>query len=91
MVSLILLLVAFGSLEYERLTLNDFQTREELTMFLHNDHTDTMEYTGDFNCEDFSRTLIQGAKDTEYRLYFHATENHALCEAYIVTEMYGLK
>lgn len=86
LVGVVLILAAAGSLEYERRTLSDFETREELITFLHNDRTDSMEYTGGFNCEDFSRTLIQGAKSRGYIIYYHTIPNHALCEAYIVSE-----
>ena len=86
LVSIILLFLAFGSLEYERITTNDFRTRDELIKFLKNDPTDRMTYTQDFNCEDFSRTLIQSASKVGYRLNFHTFSNHALCKAYVISE-----
>ena len=86
LVNIILLLALFGSLEYERCTLCDFNKREDLIMFLSTDSTNTMEYTTSFNCEDFSRTLIQEAKKSGYRLYYYSTFDHALCKAYLIKE-----
>ena len=101
-VSILLIIIPTISPEYERFISEDFQNRNELITFLHNDNTDSITYTDDFVCEDFSRVLIRRGRDSGYRLYFYSTKvknpshlrlweepdyvNHALCKAYIISE-----
>jgi len=87
LLSLILIpIVIFGAIDTERRALDDFQTKQELVSFLSSDHIDDMLYGGGFNCEDFSRELIQNAKKQGYLIYYHTIPNHAMCEAYVISE-----
>lgn len=88
--------------EQERLSTNDFSTRDELEAFLKNDHTDSRLYTDEFVCEDFSRMLIERGREAGYRIYFlrilvknpnrfrsfgeEDYVGHALCRVYIISE-----
>ena len=83
---LILLIVCLAVGEPERLSTQDFSTRQQLSTFLRMDNTNQMQYTSDFECIDFSLTLIERAKVDGYRLYFTSTSDHAFCKAYIVSE-----
>jgi len=99
---ILLIFTPIISLEYDRYVLEDFQDRDELITFLHSDNTDSMVYTSDFVCEDFSRTLIRRARDSGYRMYFYVMDiknpktlrlledpdyvKHAICKAYIISE-----
>jgi len=95
------IIVPMVFLEYERHGTDDFRSRDELRTFLKNDITDSMLYTDDFVCEDFSRMLIKKAREAGYRMYFLHVQvanpsrfqlpgedyvEHALCRAYIISE-----
>ena len=95
------IIVPMVFLEYERHGTDDFRSRDELRTFLKNDITDSMIYTDDFVCEDFSRMLIKNAREAGYRMYFLQIRvknpsqfqlpgedyvGHALCRAYIISE-----
>jgi len=83
---LILLTVYLAVGEPERLSTQDFSTRQQLSTFLQMDNTNQMQYTSDFECIDFSLTLIEHAKEAGYRIYFTSTSDHAFCKAYIASE-----
>ena len=79
--------LAFCScIEIERQSLNEFQTLTELSHFLATDNTNRLLYSGEYNCEDFSRALIRNAKNKGYIIYYHTIPNHAMCKTYIVSE-----
>jgi hypothetical protein len=86
-ISILILLVAYLAIgEPERISTQDFSTRQQLSTFLQMDNTNQIQYTSDFECIDFSLTLIEHAKEAGYRIYFASTSDHAFCKAYIASE-----
>lgn len=83
---LILLTVYLAVGEPERLSTQDFSTRQQLSAFLQSDNTNQLQYTSNFKCIDFSLTLIEHAKEAGYRIYFTSNSDHAFCKAYITSE-----
>lgn len=86
LVLLILLSISFVGMEHARRSTRDFQTKNELRSFLAKDDTDTKTYNSDYICIEFTKTLIQRARDDGYRLYFYSTGDHARCKAYLVAK-----
>lgn len=70
-------------------TLRHFETLQKLQVFLRNDNTDSINYSSNFNCDEYAWRLIDAAEAHGYRMAFlwehdmSSGYSHALCIAYV--------
>ncbi len=79
LLGLILLIGFYGSFfaydYYQDSKLKNFENMNELKTFLKNDNTDQFTWTEEFTCDDFTRALIENAKNKGYRLKYESVED----------------
>jgi len=71
--------------------LKDFESKSKLVLFMLTDDTDELEYSSDFDCDDFVYRTIKNAELLGYRINFFYENNgdgtaHAKCIAYVQKE-----
>lgn len=71
----LIIIVYNVSLEYEKLQLNNFQTRRELGNFLNQDLISENKWTAWYTCDDFTDDLIKNAENKKYLLEKAIVEN----------------
>jgi len=71
--------------------LKDFPSKASLLIFIWGDTTDEIEYSTDFDCDDYALRTINNAAYNGYRVYFFyertgSESAHAMVMAYVIKE-----
>lgn len=78
-------------------TIDDYGFREfrnvnELKIWLDMDDTDQMEYINNtFDCDDFSRMMVDHARADGYKMYTYTVAYHMKCMTTINGNVYGIE